>query len=138
MERFTFSNFFVVALYAFGTSDSIQIKSCNSNKINVVRNNTKSIIKFEKEQNISLDTSNANIKLWCDSDVLVDKCILEHLSSGVTCEKTIPISCGGETCLHNERITFSSTSRRRCEFHFESLRDTGKNYILTPYLHTRI
>ena len=122
--------YLLVFLNAIASTSSFRIKSCNSNKINEIRktSNTKSVIKFDALQNISINTPNSNVRIWCETDVLIDKCSLVHSSIHTICEKEIPISCEqGERCENNERIKINSTFKRRCEFVFDQLLDTGKN-----------
>ena len=120
-------------LYAFGTTNSIKLKGCNSNKINQISgsDSTKSTIRFDEEHNIILNRPNSNVKIWCDSDVLIDKCSLEHLTSNVKCETAVPLPCNnGEICQNNDRINLNYTSRRRCEFNFERVEDAGNTICI--------
>ena len=119
-----------VLFHAIASISSFRIKSCNSNKINEIRksSNTKSVVKFDTPQNISLHTPNSNVKIWCETDVLIDKCSLVHSSDLVICEKEIPLSCEqGDTCENNKHIKINSNFKRRCEFLFNQLFATGKN-----------
>ena len=130
MENCKLCRFLFCMLFAFRISNAFKIKSCDSNKINEIRHslNSKSVIKIDSNQKIPLNTSKVDVRIWCDSDILIDKCVLEQVSRKTqrTCEKTIPISCSeSDICGNNKRIKLVSSSRRRCEFHIDSLEDAG-------------
>ena len=128
MENCKLCRFLFCMLFAFRISNAFKIKSCDSNKINEIRHslNSKSVIKIDSNQKIPLNTSKVDVRIWCDSDILIDKCVLESRKTQWTCEKKVPISCSeSEFCENNKRIKLVSSSRRRCEFHFDSLSVSG-------------
>ena len=129
MDNAKWCRILLLLIYFFGTIDSLKIKGCNSNKINEIKvENGKSTIQFSDQEKISYDQPNANLKIWCDSDGMIDKCTLEHLSKKLRCEKSFPISCDGddsEICQNENRIKFSSSSGSRCEFNFNQVQYTG-------------
>ena len=92
---------------------------------------SKAIIRFNDTGKIVPGKGTIDLKIWCDTDSLIDRCRLEHNSKA--CQFDIPMKChSGNTCpgAYKNKISINSQSRRRCEFQFKSVEVSGKIYIL--------
>ena len=113
---------------------SLKIKYCNSNMLHEVQSykkGSKAIIRFNDTGKIVPGPGTIDLKIWCDTDSLIEKCRLEHNSQA--CESDIPIKCNsGFTCpgAYKNKISINRHSRRRCEFQFKSVDVSGKMDIL--------
>ena len=133
MEHRKLHIIFTLMLSLFSYVHSFRIKHCKSNKIVTVTWNeleNKAVIKFGDNVKIIPGKTNADLKIWCEADNLVDKCFLEHQSKTnvKACEYSLPLSCSQEkTCIYpyKNRINYESTSSNKCEFQFSTVMESG-------------
>ena len=141
-KRLIYSFIFLFTLY-LSYVQGFSIKNCSSNYINEIEWNEsekKAIIEVQKDQLIGdprylygdySDNYQRDVRIWCDSDTLINKCSLEHDSKGTVitaCQKDIPLECDDSSSSCQQpynNIRAIQTSNHRCEFLFSKIRKTG-------------
>ena len=133
-----FRRYFATFMFivAFESALANHIKNCSSNRIQEIsRAGVKSIIRFDEKNAIELSkpAKNHNVSLWCESDTIVKRCILEHVTSegklNKACEYETSFPCPFKKIRHceNKFISFESTLENKCNFILNNLSIEGKH-----------
>ena len=130
------NNDFLLLLYlctAFATAYSYQFINCSSNQIHEIsQNGKKALIRYDDTKRIKLNENGQNVKIWCEANQPIQKCILLQLGSGSryekVCDYEYPIRCSSQqtSSCKNKRILYEQANENKCVFIFDSLKKTGK------------
>ena len=132
LKRSFFSVMFLVAVEC---ATALHITNCSSNRIQEIsRAGMKSVIRYDETNAIELDkpVKNQNVSLWCESNAIVNRCILEHIKYEGTitkaCEYETSSPCSNQDVhrCENKFISFEVSLENKCKFILNTLSIKGK------------
>ena len=131
LKRFFVPLMFLVAIEC---AIAYHITNCSSNRIQEIsRSGMKSVIRYDETNAIDLNkpVKNQNVLLWCETNTVVNRCILEHITSdgkltkACEYETSFPCSIQEVPLCENKFISFEVSLENKCKFVLNSLKIKG-------------
>lgn len=113
-----------------GNSYGFRLLNCSSDRIHEVsQKDGKATIRYDESKEITFLASD-EVTIWCESNGVSDKCILEQKTRQnnkfkTECSYSYPPSCTAPNCNQNKRIEYSANDTKRCKFIIKGIQKEG-------------